>query len=421
MTRKTLLSVIFLVAISILLAKPLLASTSTYYAFGSENLPQVTYTLTITIVGNGSVSLNGTGPYNYNDVVFMTAFADYGWLFHGWTGDLNSSANPGMIVMNSNKVVTASFIPGNTLSLTVMTDKSIYGVSDTVNINGSLKWVPGNIPVTNGIVAIEVRDPHGSLFTIRTRPTGSAVGTNWLVNFTALYPCDQNGVPKYSFKPREDVWIYAQWKNFDQINAHNVTETIVFYDPTSAAIGFNVASGTLSPNSVSTVHFRAVQIVDRGVIGNFVVYGSLLSAFPKDGGYPYCQEWSASLSVTSSLGLSPISTSRSALLSDPNGTYSLIFRFPSASVPHGHYNIYASTYDFYYQVLITSHTSFYLPLIGDINHDGSVDIFDAILLSNAFNTTPGNAKWNPNADLNGDSSIDIYDAILLAAHFNESG
>jgi hypothetical protein len=60
-------------------------------------------------------------------------------------------------------------------------------------------------------------------------------------------------------------------------------------------------------------------------------------------------------------------------------------------------------------------------LIGDINHDGSVDIFDAILLSNAFNTTPGNAKWNPNADLNGDSSIDIYDAILLAAHFNESG
>jgi hypothetical protein len=228
-------------------------------------------------------------------------------------------------------------------------------------------------------------------------------------------------VPKYSFKPREDVWIYAQWKNFDQINAHNVTETIVFYDPTSAAIGFNVASGTLSPNSVSTVHFRAVQIVDRGVIGNFVVYGSLLSAFPKDGGYPYCQEWSASLSVTSSLGLSPISTSRSALLSDPNGTYSLIFRFPSASVPHGHYNIYASTYDFYYQVLITSHTSFYLPLIGDINHDGSVDIFDAILLSNAFNTTPSNPKWNPNADLNGDSSIDIYDAILLAAHFNESG
>jgi hypothetical protein len=60
-------------------------------------------------------------------------------------------------------------------------------------------------------------------------------------------------------------------------------------------------------------------------------------------------------------------------------------------------------------------------LIGDINHDGSVNIFDAILLSNSFNSVPGNPKWNPNADLNVDSSVDIYDAILLATHFNESG
>jgi hypothetical protein len=421
MIRRTLLPIIFLFAVSLLFAKPLLASTSTYYTVGLEKLPQVTYTLTITIVGNGSVSLNATGPYNYNDVVFMTAFANYGWLFHNWTGDLNSSANPGKIVMNGSKAVTANFIPGNTLSLTVMTDKSLYGVSDTVNVNGSLMWVPSNMPVTNGIVAVEVRDPHGSLFTLRTRPTSSAVGTNWLVNFTQLYPCDQNRVPKYSFQPREDVWIYAEWKNFDQINAYNVTETIVFYDPTSAAIGVNFASGTLAPNSVSAVHFRAVEIVDRGAIGTFAVYGSLLSAFPKDGGYPYCPEWSANLSVTPSPVSSPISTSRSALLSDPDGTYSLSFRFPSISVPHGHYNINASTYDFYYKVLITSHTSFYLPLIGDINHDGSVNIFDAILLSNAFNSVPGNPKWNPNADLNADNSVDIYDAILLATHFNESG
>jgi hypothetical protein len=169
------------------------------------------------------------------------------------------------------------------------------------------------------------------------------------------------------------------------------------------------------------VHFRAVEIVDRGAVGNFAIYGSLLSAFPKDGGYPYCPERSANLSVTPSPVLSPVSTSRSAPLSDPEGTYSMSFRFPSISVPHGYYNISATTFDFYYKVLITSHTSFYLPLIGDINHDGSVNIFDAILLSNAFNTKPGNPKWNPNADLNTDNSVDIYDAILLATHFNESG
>lgn len=39
----------------------------------------------------------------------------------------------------------------------------------------------------------------------------------------------------------------------------------------------------------------------------------------------------------------------------------------------------------------------------------------------AFNSAPGNLRWNPEADLNGDNSADIYDAILLAAHFDESG
>ena len=62
-----------------------------------------------------------------------------------------------------------------------------------------------------------------------------------------------------------------------------------------------------------------------------------------------------------------------------------------------------------------------MPLIGDINQDGRVNVLDAILLSNAFNSRPGDAKWNPNADLNKDNSVNVLDAILLSAHYNESG
>jgi parallel beta-helix repeat protein len=58
-------------------------------------------------------------------------------------------------------------------------------------------------------------------------------------------------------------------------------------------------------------------------------------------------------------------------------------------------------------------------LPGDINGDGIVDIYDAILLANAYNSTPGIANWNPNADVNGDSIVDIYDAIILASHYNQ--
>ena len=58
-------------------------------------------------------------------------------------------------------------------------------------------------------------------------------------------------------------------------------------------------------------------------------------------------------------------------------------------------------------------------VILDINRDGKVDLYDAILLANAYNSTPGKINWNPNADINGDNIVDIYDAILLANHYNQ--
>jgi len=56
---------------------------------------------------------------------------------------------------------------------------------------------------------------------------------------------------------------------------------------------------------------------------------------------------------------------------------------------------------------------------GDINGDGIVDIFDAVLLAGAAGSTPGTLLWNPNADLNSDEIIDIFDAVILAGHAGE--
>lgn len=60
----------------------------------------------------------------------------------------------------------------------------------------------------------------------------------------------------------------------------------------------------------------------------------------------------------------------------------------------------------------------YVGIPGDVNGDGMVDIYDAILLAGAFNSQPASPDWNPNADINGDQIVDIYDAIILAANFN---
>jgi hypothetical protein len=76
-----------------------------------------------------------------------------------------------------------------------------------------------------------------------------------------------------------------------------------------------------------------------------------------------------------------------------------------------------------YQTEVANATAmFQVVLRGDINRDGTVDIFDAIILAGHYNE---HLPWlhpaiDPKADLNGDGEIDIYDAIILAANFGKT-
>ena len=54
---------------------------------------------------------------------------------------------------------------------------------------------------------------------------------------------------------------------------------------------------------------------------------------------------------------------------------------------------------------------------GDINGDGFVDVFDAILLATHFGSKQGDVGWNANFDLNGDGAVDILDTITLASNY----
>jgi peptide/nickel transport system substrate-binding protein len=72
----------------------------------------------------------------------------------------------------------------------------------------------------------------------------------------------------------------------------------------------------------------------------------------------------------------------------------------TVEVAHG-----SSTYDLYWVIP------------GDINHDGTVDILDAILLSGAFLTNFGEPGYLKAADLDNSGTIDISDAIILSGSF----
>ena len=59
---------------------------------------------------------------------------------------------------------------------------------------------------------------------------------------------------------------------------------------------------------------------------------------------------------------------------------------------------------------------------GDVNFDGRVNIFDAIMVCRFFGSTVINPEWFPTlpADQNGDGTVNILDAISVAYNFGKA-
>jgi hypothetical protein len=51
--------------------------------------------------------------------------------------------------------------------------------------------------------------------------------------------------------------------------------------------------------------------------------------------------------------------------------------------------------------------------------DGAVSLSDLVLLAKAYNSSPGNPRWNPAADINGDGLVNLSDLTLLAKNYNK--
>ncbi len=72
------------------------------------------FTLNITIVGEGTVEVDGT-PYNEpvtaeeGTEINLEAFAAAGWLFEGWSGDVDGTEATIQIIMDADKNLTATF------------------------------------------------------------------------------------------------------------------------------------------------------------------------------------------------------------------------------------------------------------------------------------------------------------------------
>ncbi len=147
------------------------------------------YNLNVNTQGSGSVSLSPTGnTHNAGSTVQLTASADAGWQFTGWSGDLSGATNPANITMASNKTVTATFtqvVPQYTLTVNTQG-------SGSVSLNPS-----GGIYAAGTIVELSATPAPGWQFsswsgnlngTVNSASILMSSNKNLTANFTQIVP-----------------------------------------------------------------------------------------------------------------------------------------------------------------------------------------------------------------------------------------
>jgi uncharacterized repeat protein (TIGR02543 family) len=138
-------------------------------AYFTEN--QYTLMITIDPVDSGYVTAAPGGPYNYGDVVTLTATPYDGYTFDHWSGDASGSNPVTTVTMDDNKAVIAHF----TLieySLTIIVDPTTGG---TVSVAPSGPYYYGDI------VTLTATANTGYTF---NQWSGDASGTNYITTVT---------------------------------------------------------------------------------------------------------------------------------------------------------------------------------------------------------------------------------------------
>ena len=82
----------------------------------SVTFERITYTLTVTATGDGTVTPDGTTTqYESDEVTLRASWSDATHSFDGWSGDCSGTASTCLLTMDANKSVTATFtaLPAN--------------------------------------------------------------------------------------------------------------------------------------------------------------------------------------------------------------------------------------------------------------------------------------------------------------------
>ncbi len=239
--------------------------TATFTAIG--------YTLTVDILGSGSVSRNPDQAfYNYGDVVELTATPTLGWDFAGWSGGLSGNANPQSIVIDGNETVTAQFLTLPLLISPVNGTALIYNqpTFDWEDVNGAVNYSIQVSKYSNfGSLLVNARVTTSTYTAIRSLPANSllywrvkanGVGFNLWSEVRTLTTANPPSIPLLlapanaalvrDYTPRLD-WANVKLPagtTFDKYELQIATDS-AFTSPTSVEIGGPETNSEYTPVS----------------------------------------------------------------------------------------------------------------------------------------------------------------------------
>lgn len=304
-----------------------------------------------------------------------------------------------------------------TLSIGLETDRQIYAIGENVNISGNVTW--DGLVVTDALVAIEIQDRNGIPVILRTRPTGT-IPTPYVVQILNVTPCDDGGNPKSSFE-REKFAYFKILLNNTASSLKYAVVTLNIFD--SRDVPFEAAKlfeAYLHPGITELL--VSAPIPQDIPLGDGVVHANAFTTLPSEGGFAYCEESSAFFSIVESEGSYGLLSFEQLAEASLNLTFLLDNYESTRRFGRGNYTIFATCQ--YLTQTATLSKTFKVVLIGDINDDGWVELYDFFLLSLAFGSSPGDPNWNPLADVapwpDGDSIIELLDFFLVSQHFGEN-
>jgi hypothetical protein len=220
----------FLLVVAVILIASAINGLSSQFSKLVEGGPSTSYTLTMNMDGNGTLS--GYGTYDEETAASIRASADPKWEFVEWTGNIDTISNNlssrTTIVMDGDYIITANF------RLREITPHTVYNIVFNTQWPSTLnygEWIKINFDYivefnfySEGVDDIDiVPDAH-----ILARPfSNGALSPGYLVRgYNFLRPWDHEGESEFTINSQPGQVVVDQIR----FQITNADKTIIFHE-----------------------------------------------------------------------------------------------------------------------------------------------------------------------------------------------